>query len=718
MVLVSHLFMNTVLIVSLKVLLSPAGLTLYRTFDNIRKGADLSIHTFLCELDKWRKAHNGKFPEEVIIQVDGGSENANETVLALCEYLVVKRMVRSITLTRLPTGHTHEDIDACFAHIWRGMRQRIVHTVDEYVEGIKKIFNGKLETTVADVYIIPEFSKFFGGHIDKHLSNYAKEEYTQHQFKFDCVDCSADFPLGCRVMYRAYASDKIVEFVTKAPAQCLSPIGQLTGLEPHTVLVTWGPKRSSTINSNNVVVGFYLLRSIPVLDQGCLFPPKEFLKGSMEAFAATVAEAKGRFKHNDGLFIAWSDWSSTYVVPEGTTALQYATSTDHRIFYRVPFLQIFRSKEIMNPDWAIHLTAELEVGDEDFKWPEQLAAAMHSVQFSFQRMHIPCRVFQPMDTELRDRLKHYASKSEVYYSDQYLNSAKFVLDVLKDMLKQRIMDDGSSHVIGSGPKRSIVEKLKQTDKMYVTSLLRPLNAVNSQFITTLLLKPYHSIEECNSIKATSKDGTLSLTWSQIRQFNVGKLIRFEVMQFILKLFHDRFTLMKAIHERRRSEDGTSKLKEHTYLLSPANLNEIPLTTLADMYKVFIVFKLTDNINTDDWALLVVDFVRLKVYYVDVLLSGDVALTESINAKLTQYQEFVNAWMHRCNWIPVAAFPCVLYPKEEHAFEPIQNTFDSAIYITTIIDMISHECPRFFEQSDTFNLRQSICYNVLNNYFPY
>ena len=166
---------------------------LYRTFDNITKGANVSIHAFLCELDKWRKAHGGNFPEEILVQVDGGSENANKTVLACMEYLVTKRMVKSITFTRLPTGHTHEDIDACFAHIWRGMRQRVVHTVDEYIEGIKKIFNGTLKTSVTDLYVVPDFTVFFEKHIDKNLSNYAKEEDTQHQFKFEAVDCSADF---------------------------------------------------------------------------------------------------------------------------------------------------------------------------------------------------------------------------------------------------------------------------------------------------------------------------------------------------------------------------------------------------------------------------------------------------------------------------------------------------------------------------------------------
>ena len=107
------------------------GVTFYRTFNNVTKGGDLSAHCFLRELEKWRICHDNKFPEEIFIQVDGGSENANKTILALCEYLVAKRMVKSITYSRLPTGHTHEDIDATFAHVWKGMRQKTIHTIDE-----------------------------------------------------------------------------------------------------------------------------------------------------------------------------------------------------------------------------------------------------------------------------------------------------------------------------------------------------------------------------------------------------------------------------------------------------------------------------------------------------------------------------------------------------------------------------------------------------------
>ena len=117
------------------------------------------------------------------------------------------------------------------------MRSKTVHTVDDYAKEINKIFTGKLKASVKDLYIIADFTSFFEKSIDQYFESYCKEEDTQHQFQFDAVDISTDFPFGCRTMYRAYSSDKVIEFVKKPKQQCLSPIGLITGLEPHTLQV-------------------------------------------------------------------------------------------------------------------------------------------------------------------------------------------------------------------------------------------------------------------------------------------------------------------------------------------------------------------------------------------------------------------------------------------------------------------------------------------------
>lgn len=83
----------------------------------------MNLHTFYLTLEAWKK-EKGHYPKKVYWQVDGGSENANKVTLAFCEYLVKETSIEEIYLTRLPVGHTHEDIDARFGTIWDFCRLR------------------------------------------------------------------------------------------------------------------------------------------------------------------------------------------------------------------------------------------------------------------------------------------------------------------------------------------------------------------------------------------------------------------------------------------------------------------------------------------------------------------------------------------------------------------------------------------------------------------
>ena len=93
-------------------------LWIFRSLNTVQKGADLTILCLLEVLERFRNRYN-KYPEEFYIQLDGAGENLNKYFIAMMELLVVKRVCRKVLVTRLPPGHTHEDIDACFALIWK-----------------------------------------------------------------------------------------------------------------------------------------------------------------------------------------------------------------------------------------------------------------------------------------------------------------------------------------------------------------------------------------------------------------------------------------------------------------------------------------------------------------------------------------------------------------------------------------------------------------------
>ena len=81
------------------------GLFLYRTVNTVKKGADLTIYCIHAQLEKFYE-RNGHYPDELYVQVDGGSENANKYVLASLGILVSKGIVKKILYSRLPTGTT------------------------------------------------------------------------------------------------------------------------------------------------------------------------------------------------------------------------------------------------------------------------------------------------------------------------------------------------------------------------------------------------------------------------------------------------------------------------------------------------------------------------------------------------------------------------------------------------------------------------------------
>jgi hypothetical protein len=77
----------------------------YRTLDTAPKGADLTIYCIFRQIEGWRERRDS-YPEEIYLQVDGGSENANKYVLAMLELLVAKNICRVIYYTRLPTSYS------------------------------------------------------------------------------------------------------------------------------------------------------------------------------------------------------------------------------------------------------------------------------------------------------------------------------------------------------------------------------------------------------------------------------------------------------------------------------------------------------------------------------------------------------------------------------------------------------------------------------------
>lgn len=157
-----------------------------------------------------------------------------------------KRICNTLYYTRLPTGHTHDDIDACFAIVWHHyVSFSTIDTFSQFKEGVESAFRQEtgLHCFVHDmIVVIPDYKTFYDGYIDENFGDAFTLIDTMHQWKFEAVEYHPTyFPHGVKTSYRAYSSDTVVEFDKKSKSECLHPIGQATGLEPRTLYVAWRP---------------------------------------------------------------------------------------------------------------------------------------------------------------------------------------------------------------------------------------------------------------------------------------------------------------------------------------------------------------------------------------------------------------------------------------------------------------------------------------------
>jgi len=408
------------------------GFTIYRAFNTVNKGSDLTSYCILDQLEIWKKKYK-QYPEKLYLQVDGGSENANKYVLALLELLVIKRVCSVIYYSRLPTGHTHEDIDGCFGVISFAFRSDPCETLEYYVEVIEKCFKKEnMKGTVKDVYLVPDLQSLLGDCIDPKLKNLHRELDTQHQWRFEAKDPDHWFKLGCKTTYRAYCSDQVVEIHEMPMDQCFSEIGRVTGLEPSRVYCTWQPAPDA--DPVRQVEGISILQKLPNWIKSTaapFYPPCDIPPGTTEANNATVREIEQKYSasshyENSIVLDSWRKWKSEFApvndVLEDYISLLKTRGNFFNKAYRFPLRDYILKADSKVHDRTIgnRITSPLErskvIINKDFVWPSLLAAAMASVQTSFTPDPPEPRLYVNNDPMLKITLEKYDACTLIYHS--------------------------------------------------------------------------------------------------------------------------------------------------------------------------------------------------------------------------------------------------------------------------------------------------------------
>jgi hypothetical protein len=211
-------------------------------------------------------------------------------------------VTEEILLTRLPVGHTHEDIDAKFAKIWVACRNAMLDTPQLYKTTLEKVFekSDTIKCKVVDVFAIPDYKAWLEDSIDKRFQNWAKEENTQLQWRFRhaAAGPSQYYPMGVCDHYRAFCQTSAIEIV-KSIAPHDTEIGAEIGLVAQQTEVQWLPEAKPERPEGMHIVSSFPLKSLE---------PAAFVEGSRVLLDKTMAAVHAEFKEDSRAMTTIADW--------------------------------------------------------------------------------------------------------------------------------------------------------------------------------------------------------------------------------------------------------------------------------------------------------------------------------------------------------------------------------------------------------------------------
>lgn len=121
-------------------------------------------------------------------------------------------------------------------------------------------------------------------------------------------------------------------------------------------------------------------------------------------------------------------------------------------------------------------------------------------------------------------------------------------------------------------------------------------------------------------------------------------------------------------------------------------------------------------NDDCFCLIVIDFYKKAVYYLDPRCESTDVPSERANSVLALVERFLAHHIEEES--DLLASPWVLNRTlDSSKFPYLQNDFDSGIYVFMFLYCAVFECPIVFDDSDPARMRRQLAFWLLKEYLP-
>ena len=342
---------------------------------------------------------------------------------------------------------------------------------------------------------------------------------TQYQWRFEAVEESLMFPLGCKTTHKAYSSDLVVEIEQKPKNLCIMPIGMSIGLEAHKVYNTWQPEAhgANSIAGRVGTEGYYLIKKVP----NKIWKPLELIEGSSEILKKTIKEIRKEY-HGTSVLEEWISWYKN-LAPENDNVQNYLvklkiTGRERRSSigqFMIPLNLLNNpSKIVNNSSWT--LSNGFQVINPDFEYPAVLQAAMNSVVSEFNtRPHQP-RLTAETDRDLLSVIEIFEDKAKPLYD----NVKAFAMHKIRELIQRLVSFDGLRPAVG-GNKTDLVKRITKWGIGFIVAVFRDLGQAQSNLVHMHLNYMPNSHEE--SISISCKVGDVTISKGALRSLKEGLL---------------------------------------------------------------------------------------------------------------------------------------------------------------------------------------------------
>lgn len=212
----------------------------------------------------------------------------------------------------------------------------------------------------------------------------------------------------------------------------------------------------------------------------------------------------------------------------------------------------------------------------------------------------------------------------------------------------------------------------------------------------------------------------------------------DMISVIFELFQQRDNRVSEAHRDVNANSGSRGSYEErrfsVYSTKPLGSRqyfdvESGMLDLRSIHELFTNWKIKHRIylpvhsreEYDKWFLFVIDVPKKSIFFLDPHFDrqNPVESPETM-ALREEYGVAINNCLRQTNDEGLLAddWPCIQYGNPQSgfadavAYEPLQDGFDSGMYIVTFTDFLSFDLPIIFHCADMYEFRISLAYNIL------